>query len=150
VTDLAETILELFLSFCGEDRGLTKFVSQEGVYLVPIPLHWQRHNWRGFNQAELLGQMIADGLGIGFIPDLLMRHKKTKPQSKLDKETRAKNIQGAFAINKKTLKLSNSKTLKLLLFDDVWTSGATLKEAGQVLKRNGVKQVWGLTLARKE
>ena len=85
VTDLGETILEMFLSFCGEDKAFTKFVRQKNVCLVPIPLHWTRKNWRGFNQAELLGEMIAKKLGIDFLADLLIRTKNTKPQSKLKK-----------------------------------------------------------------
>lgn len=147
VTDLSSTILELFLSYCGEDKAFTKFVTQEKVFLIPIPLYWQRKNWRGFNQAELLGKMIAQKLGIGFIPDLLVRVKNTQPQSLLDKKDRGFNIRDAFRINKHYLNILNSKTLNILLFDDVWTTGATLKEAAKILKTKGIGKVWGLTLA---
>lgn len=146
-TDLAETILEMFLSFCGEDKAFTSFVSQGKVALVSVPLHWARFNWRGFNQAELLGEMIAEKLGITFLPELLIRRKYTRPQSKLKKKNRRKNIRGAFEFNKQYNNIT-MKQLNLILFDDVLTTGATIKECAQVLKRKGIKKVWGLTLAR--
>lgn len=147
-TDLADTILELFLSFCGEDKAFCKFVSQKNVFLVPVPLHWQRKNWRGFNQAELLGKMIAQKLGIGFLPDLLVRTRYTTPQTKLKKEKRRQNIRGAFRLNKEAFSDILNLKSNILIFDDVWTTGATLKECTWVLKNNGAKTVWGLTLAR--
>jgi len=148
-TDLSETILEMFLSFCGEDKALTKFVLQKNVCLVPVPLHWWRRNWRGFNQAELLGQMIAEKLDIGFLPDLLIRKKYTRPQIKFKKEKRIKNIKGAFKINHQSLAINHPPAGgSIILFDDVWTTGATMKECAKLLKSKGIKKVWGLTLAR--
>jgi len=146
VSDLASDLVELFLSFCGEDKVFSDFCRQEEVVLVPIPLHSRRLRWRGFNQAELLGGLIAKNLGIKFGPDLLLRIKDTKPQVELDKKSRRQNIRHAFVLNK-NLKFK-IKNLRFILFDDVWTSGATLREAGKVLKRNGARKVWGLTLAR--
>jgi competence protein ComFC len=146
VSDLAQDLVELFLSFCGEDKVFTYLCQPKGITLIPIPLHPSRKRWRGFNQAELLGKMIASNLDLKFLPDVLKRVKKTKPQVKLDKEGRKENIRGAFELNPNyKLLIANSS---FILFDDVWTSGATLKEATKVLKRNGVKEVWGLTLAR--
>ncbi|TSC53108.1 MAG: putative amidophosphoribosyltransferase [Microgenomates group bacterium LiPW_16] len=99
--------------------------------LTPVPLHWWRLRWRGFNQAEILGKMIAEKLEIKFVPDLLTRKKPTRPQVELEGKARRENI------------ASN-----ILLFDDVWTTGVTLRACGNVLKRAGVKSVWGLTLAK--
>jgi competence protein ComFC len=147
VTDLGETILELFLSFCGDNKAFTKFVTQKNVCLVPVPLYWQRKNWRGFNQAELLGKVMAEKLSIGFLPDLLIRVRQTKEQTKLKKEKRLKNVKGAFKFNQE-YNSEAMKQLNLVVFDDVWTTGATMKECAQVLKRNHFKKVWGLTLAR--
>ena len=148
-TDLGRTILEMVLSFVGEDKAFVCFASQPKVFLVPVPLHWLRKNWRGFNQAEILGAMIASKLDIGFVADLLVRQKYTQPQSRLKKKKRLKNIRGAFKINHKSL-ISNHPPAggSVILFDDVWTTGATLKECAKVLKRNGFKKVWALTLAR--
>jgi competence protein ComFC len=146
VSDLAQDLVELFLSFCGEDKIFSHLCRQKGIILVSIPLHSSRKRWRGFNQAELLGKMIASNLDLKFLPDVLKRVRRTKPQVRLNKKARKENIRGAFELN------SNHKSSiinhSLIIFDDVWTSGATLKEATNALKRNGVKKVWGLTLAR--
>jgi len=147
VRDLAEELIELFLSFCGEEKLFSDFCCLPNVVLVPIPLHPRRLRWRGFNQAELLGELIAKNLGIKFVPDLLIRVKNTEPQVKLDKDQRQINIRRAFALNKNS-QFDNLEICNFVLFDDVWTTGATLKEAGKVLKRNGAKKVWGLTIAR--
>jgi len=147
VRDLAEELVELFLSFCGEEKLFSDFCRLPDVVLVPIPLHPRRLRWRGFNQAELLGELIAKNLGIKFTPDLLIRVKNTEPQVKLDKDQRQINIRRAFTLNKNS-QFDNLGICNFVLFDDVWTTGATLKEAGKVLKRNGAKKVWGLTIAR--
>lgn len=145
VSDLAVALVEAFLSFCGEDLAFSKFCQREKVSLVSIPLHPARKRWRGFNQSELLGKMIAQNLGIGFSPDLLIRVKNTTPQMTLREKDRQQNIKDAFSVSRN---VQLSQFPNILLFDDVWTTGATLKEATKVLKRKGVKQVWGLTLAR--
>lgn len=145
VSDLAEDLVELFLSFAGEDKTFSHFCQQENVFFVPVPLHPKRKRWRGFNQAELLGRMICKNLGLTFWPDLLLRTKNTKPQTQLDEKERKKNIRGAF---KASPHIFVSQYPNILLFDDVWTTGTTLRECGKVLKRAGVKKVWGLTLAR--
>jgi len=146
VRDLAEELVELFLSFCGEEKLFSDFCHLPDVVLVPIPLHPRRLRWRGFNQAELLGKLIAKNLGIKFVPDLLVRVKDTRPQVDLDRKCRQQNILGAFRKNPNSQFVIRNSLI--LIFDDVWTTGATLKEAGKVLKRNGAKKVWGLTIAR--
>jgi len=148
VTDLGETLLELFLTSIGEDKFFCRFLNQEKVLLVPVPLFKQRRFWRGFDQAELLGKKISQGLGVDFLPDLLIRLKNTRPQEGLTKAERISNLQSAFIINKK--RLANSLTssyFSILLFDDFWASGATMKQAARVLKKQGFAKVWGLTFA---
>lgn len=156
VSDLATDLVEIFLSFCGEDKTFSDVCQKKDICLVPIPLHQARQNWRGFNQSELLGKMIVENLSIGFVPGLLKRVKNTKPQIKLKEKERKKNIQDAFVISPNYLAKPDPAlrdqllitNYSFLLFDDVWTSGATLKEAGKVLKQSGAKFVWGLTLVR--
>jgi len=155
VTALAQDLVELFLTFCGEDQAFCRFCREENsvrlgrtkrVVLVPIPLHPRRQRWRGFNQTELLGQMISQNLGLDFAPGVLLRKKATRPQTKLDQKDRRENIKGAFAFCRRSG--FNLRGSRVFLFDDVWTTGATLREAARTLKRSGVEQVWGLTLAR--
>lgn len=144
VTDLAADLTEAVTSFCGEDKIFVQACRLAA--LAPIPLHPSRQRWRGFNQAELLGKMIAANLNLAFIPDLLIRRKKTTPQFKFDKKSRYENLKGAFAVNSSLrLRIHDSR---FMIFDDVFASGATLNEAAKALKKAGAKQVWGLTVAR--
>jgi len=87
------------------------------------------------------------------IDGLLVRTVKRTPQADISRrEDRIQNAQGLFQLNK--LSTSNlpagrqGSQLSILLFDDVWTTGATMKEAVKVLKRSGLGKVWGMTLAR--
>jgi competence protein ComFC len=147
IYDIAEDLVEIFLSSCGEDLVFSNYCQKEKPVIVPIPLHPSRLRWRGFNQSELLGKMIAKNLGLTFVPGLLTRTKNTKPQMELSEKQRQENIRGAFSL-KQELPNNLITNNTILLFDDVWTSGATIKEAGKILKQNGAKKVWGLTVAR--
>ncbi|MBI4029493.1 MAG: ComF family protein [Candidatus Blackburnbacteria bacterium] len=112
--------------------------------LVPIPLYWKRENWRGFNQVKSAGELIVEQMGWEF-KEILIRTKNTKHQVGLKGRQRQENVQGIFSLASNiTIKQFN----KIILFDDVWTTGSTLKEAAKTLKQAGVGQVWCLTLAR--
>ncbi len=125
IYEAGRELTELFVSQLGEDQMFSSICRSE-VILVPVPLHPSRFRWRGFNQSELLGRMIAQKLRIKFIPDLLRRVKKTHPQSFLNKKGRLKNIKNAFGYNQQFNNLK-TKQLNFVLFDDIWTTGDTLK-----------------------
>lgn len=125
----------------GEINALPK-----NAYLVPIPLHKKRENWRGFNQSKILAESICEKTKWKFIPDLLLRIKQGEHQADLSGEERKKNIQGVFKLNQK-YNIQNTK-YPVILVDDVYTTGSTVKEACKVLKRNGAKIVWILTIAK--
>ncbi len=114
--------------------------------LVPIPLHRQRKLWRGFNQTEEIGKLVAEKMGWKFEKNLILRQVDTLPQVQLKKEKRKSNVRGAFSLN--------PTHQSPVLFDDVWTTGPTLKEAAKVLKtcfrrlEKGTGKVWSLTLTR--
>ncbi len=112
------------------------------TYIIPVPLHQQRLRWRGFNQSELLAQILASYLNRPLNTDLI-RIKRRQPQVKLCKEKRLKNIKNCFV-----WKSNNQAPPYILLIDDVATSGATLDECARILKQNGAKKVWALVLAR--
>ncbi len=122
-----------------------KTVLPKNVVLVPIPLHKKRKNWRGFNQTEEIGKLLARAQRWAYCPDLVTREGLRKPQTELKGKQRRKNVVGVFSLNRAFENSLKQKTI--LLFDDVYTTGSTLKEAGKVLKRNGSKKVWGLTIA---
>ncbi|MBU3957155.1 ComF family protein [Patescibacteria group bacterium] len=150
ITDLAEELIGLSTKYLPpgfHSEGIPRRGQPQALStLIPVPLHPRRQRWRGFNQSELLGKRLAEKFNWQVRTDILARHKHTKPQIKLKGEERKKNIRGAFRIKPNCkLFIMNSK---LILFDDVWTTGSTLRECSQVLKRAGAKEVWGLTLAR--
>lgn len=114
--------------------------------LVPIPLHPSRLQFRGFNQAEVLGRLIAGKLNIPVRADILKRVKKTKPQVEMkDREKRLTNMKDVFSLHQ-PLTTSHKQSM-IFLFDDVFTTGATLRAAANVLKRAGAKNVWGIVMA---
>ena len=112
--------------------------------LVPVPLHWYRKNFRGFNQSEEVGKLVAKKMGWKFVPDLLIRNKSTTPQAQLTGSTRRKNLRGAFALNPVYVLHSTY----YVLFDDVLTTGSTLLEASKVLRMGGAKRILCLTIAK--
>ena len=118
-----------------------------------VPLHLNRLRWRGFNQSTLMikklkNQLANDGIKIKYLPELIIRHRDTPPQMKAKSiELRKQNISGSFSINKE---LPKKLPKKIILVDDVITTGATLEECAKVLKKTGqVKKVWGLVLGRQ-
>ncbi len=121
--------------------------------LIPIPLHPSRFRDRGFNQAEVLGQLFADrlpageaGLQVPIRTDMLRRVKATTPQVEMkDRKKRLDNMKGVFALHHDACLLSQGT---FILFDDVFTTGATMRAAGETLKRAGAKYVWAVTMAR--
>lgn len=114
--------------------------------IVPVPLHRYRLLKRRYNQAALIGHALARQTGISCIPDMLCRQRPTPSQGHLKFGERRKNVKNAFAVNpyhKQAL-----KGRSVLLIDDVYTTGATIKECTKTLKKNGAGKVYVLTLAR--
>ncbi len=115
--------------------------------IAAVPLHRKRLQKRKFNQAVLLAQNLAKlAPTLKFFPDLLIRTKNTKPQIQLKKKERENNVKNIFALNAKYKELIKNK--KILLVDDVTTTGATLENCAKVLKKCGSKKVVALTIAK--
>lgn len=112
--------------------------------IAPIPLHWKRENWRGFNQSEETAKMLAQLMRWKVAP-ILVRTQSRRHQVGLKAKDRKENVSGIFSVRSSTLTPYYSN---ILLFDDVWTTGATMLESTRVLKEAGFKKVWCLTLAR--
>ncbi|MEO0114038.1 MAG: ComF family protein [candidate division WOR-3 bacterium] len=129
-------------------KALTGLINSDPILkqadgLVPIPLHPARLRERGFNQAELLGIEIAKLTGIPLI-NALRRQRNTKSQTKLAITERISNMQGAFGVQDASVIYQK----KVILIDDVITTGATLASAAKTLFENGVSGVFGLVIAR--
>lgn len=122
-------------------------------FIIPIPIHRHKLKWRGFNQAEILSNSVSQNLTPGFPlsirTDLVFRHKKTKAQMKIKTyQERLKNLEDAFSVFPQAEKILNGK--KILLIDDVATTGATLFECAKKLKLAGAKEVMGAIIARQK
>jgi ComF family protein len=112
--------------------------------IIPVPLHPKRKRQRGFNQAQLIVKELSRLKRIEIVEECLVKNRNTPPQTLLDEEEREKNVSGAFGIKKE----ENIKEKVVLLVDDVYTTGATIRECSSVLKEAGVKEVRAITLAQ--
>jgi len=143
VQDLAAEFVEFVPFSAYEIRSIT---GNPHAVVTPIPLHATRLRHRGFNQSESLGTEVARTLRIEFVPDILKRTVATQPQVHMQsKSLRRANMRGVFSMNKMPRDIRH---MIFLLFDDVFTTGATMREAGRVLKQGGARQVWAVTMAR--
>jgi ComF family protein len=112
--------------------------------VIPVPLHRRRLRWRGFNQAALLGRIVARKMDLRLDVAALVRTRDTPPQTRQDSAQRRHNVRGAFAVARPQ-RIANRR---LLLVDDVMTTGATLDECARTLLAAGARNVDVFTLAR--
>lgn len=148
VRGLAETLVDILVEYWAKYQPfvLDQIKKSRGVgwMVIPVPLYWWRGNSRGFNQSSLIGQILSKKLGLGYCEGL-KRIRYTKSQVKLKGRERQQNIKDAFEITKP---YTLNPRPYVLLIDDVWTTGSTLRECCYVLKRAGAKKIWAITLAR--
>lgn len=114
--------------------------------IVPVPLHKSKYRERGYNQAEILANGIGKELDIPVLPHLLIRNKKTLPQKQLSDKERLKNLQEAFIFNDIVAREYPKRLKRLLLVDDIYTTGSTIEACTNVLMRHGVDKVYFITL----
>ena len=110
--------------------------------IVPVPLHRSRYRRRGYNQSQLLAKELAKLTGCPLEDGLVIRAKKTRPQKRLDLAGREENLKKAFKIRRNDVKLN-----RVLLVDDIYTTGSTMDAVTECLTQVGVKRVYGLTIA---
>lgn len=126
-------------------EGLTGFIAARlPDVIIPVPLHRSRLQSRGFNQAVLLGEMFSSRLSIPMLVDGMARIRQTQPQVELSAADRSGNVKGAFAV-KRPDRISKRR---VLLLDDVMTTGSTVDECANVLKKSGAAAVTVVTIAR--
>lgn len=129
VDDVFYEILKSFWEQC------QSFFNDQTI-ILPLPIYYRKKLKRGFNQSELLAQKLADISGLKVADDLLIRIVNNKSQAGSgDLEARRKNTAGIFKINYRAL--SRYQGRKILLLDDVYTTGSTIDEALKVLERSG-------------
>ncbi len=158
VTDVIPELLRISAEAMARDpsrfSSFFAFIAGKNPTVTFVPMHIRKEKKRGFNQAKLIAEEFGKITNLKVAP-LLKKDRKTEPQEKLDREKRLENVKGVFS------PLRNQRFLtgftfgsqegipeNLILIDDVWTTGATMKECSRVLKKAGAKKVWGFTLAR--
>lgn len=127
-------------------RHLIELVDEIGIQVnivVPVPLGNKRMKERGYNQAGLLARPLAMALNLPYRPGAVLRIRETPTQVGLTLEERRQNVAGAFRSNPGMLKGN-----RVLLVDDVLTTGATINAAAHAVKKVGVDAVYGITVAR--
>ncbi len=130
---------------------LIKFLYRAGLDLfdetdliIGVPLHRFRYMKRKYNQADVLAKSLAEKVRKPYYSGILIRTRSTASQGHMKSDERKRNVAGAFGIKNAHL----IKGKNVLIIDDVFTTGATLNECTKVLKKNGAKNVFVLTLAR--
>ena len=114
--------------------------------IVPVPLGGRRRRSRGYNQAELLARSLARELTLPFEAAALIRRRQTPPQTqRRDAEARRRNVAGAFEARARF-----AADRRVLVVDDVTTTGATLEACASALKQAGARAVWALAFARED
>lgn len=109
--------------------------------IVPVPLHEKRKRSRGFNQAEVLAWLIGKKLNLPVMPEIMVRQKNTVAQKELNDKERQENVKNAFKIVCNEVKLK-----RVLLVDDIYTTGSTIDAAAKALKDKGIEKVYYICL----
>lgn len=127
---------------------LVDLVTREKIFfdmVTFVPITKKRNSWRGYNQAEILAQAVADHFEKPIIP-ALKKIKETKAQVGLPKKKREQNLKNALKL---AVKISQIEGKRILLVDDVVTTGTTLNECARVLKTSGAREIWAITVAKE-
>jgi ComF family protein len=130
-------------AWLGETMSDSRLHGRRFDFIVPVPLHPARERERGFNQATLLAELLSSTTGVPF-RSVLERIRYTTTQTAYDRAERMENLRDAFRLRKKM----NVRELRVLLIDDVLTTGSTLSECARVLKEAGAISVHAATAAR--
>lgn len=124
-------------------RQYGRWIRQKGVQaIIPIPLHKKRQRQRGYNQAEIIARELGRLLELPVCAGLLVRCADTRPQKELDDRERKANLKKAFRVNGDTEGLE-----RVLLVDDIYTTGSTMDGAAEVLKRAGVPEIYVISVS---
>ncbi|MCI9245761.1 MAG: ComF family protein [Clostridia bacterium] len=136
---LANTIYEFFMN----NEKLYGFLKKYDI-MIPIPISSSRKRERGYNQSEILARKISKMAGIPIETQVLKKQKNNQPQSSLNKQQRRENVKNVYKVQNE-LKIQDKK---ILLFDDIYTTGSTANECARILKIANCQMVGILTIAK--
>ncbi len=148
-THAISEIIENFFKLITNDKdnrfhAFLSFLSYKDTYITYVPMYIKKEKKRGFNQAELIAKEIGKTSNRRII-SLLKKIKNTESQTKLEKKERLENVKDSFGVNND---INIEGIENVLLIDDFFTTGTTIKECCKILKQAGINKVWGFTLAR--
>ena len=136
-------IYRTFLEFIKNNENICAQIKKYDI-IIPVPISKKRLNTRGYNQSSLIAKNLAKELNIEYSEKILIKTKDNKPQSEMKQDTRKSNVSGVYkVINKERI---NNK--KVLIVDDIFTTGSTVDECARVLKDNNAESIGVFTLAK--
>lgn len=136
-------LYKTFVNFLLKDEKFFQILKSYDT-IVPVPISKKRQKERGYNQSLLLAKGISNNIGLNLINNCLYKTKNIIEQSKLNKEDRLKNIQGVYELrNYQVL-----KNKKILLLDDIYTTGSTVSECCRILRKADLDKIGVLTIAK--
>mgnify|MGYP000323268305 CR=1 FL=1 len=125
----------------GSHAALGKLVREKRIEaIVPVPMYLKKERYRGYNQAALFGRALSEKMDIPCIPRLMIRVKDTRPQKELNGRERENNVKNAFQSPDNVVKYK-----RILIVDDIYTTGSTVEAVAERLKEAGAEQVYVLT-----
>lgn len=134
---------KMFAKIILSDKKTCNFIKKYDV-IIPVPISKKRKKKRGYNQSELVANELAQKLNQDIWTDIIIKKKDNKPQSELNKLERIKNVEDIYEINKPI----EVKNKKVLLLDDIYTTGSTVNEIARKLKQNQTQEIGVITLAK--
>ena len=136
-------IYRTFLEFIKNNENICAQIKKYDI-IIPVPISKKRLNSRGYNQSSLIAKNLAQELNIEYSEKILIKIKDNKPQSEMKQDTRKSNVSGVYkVINEERI---NNK--KVLIVDDIFTTGSTADECAKVLKDNSSESIGVFTLAK--
>lgn len=136
-------LYKMFAKIILSDKKTCNFIKKYDV-IIPVPISKKRKKKRGYNQSELVANELAQKLNQDIWTDIIIKKKDNKPQSELNKLERIKNVEDIYEINKPI----EVKNKKILLLDDIYTTGSTVNEIARKLKQNQTQEIGVITLAK--
>ncbi len=137
---LGGNFARLILRTLGKDENIW----WKADVIIPVPLHPKRKKMRGFNQAKIIAEKLARLRGIKLEDGVLAKVKNVPPQTLLEMDEREENVSGAFRV----VDEDKIRGKTIILVDDVYTTGSTVKECSSVLRKAGAKEIRAITVAQ--
>ena len=137
-------LYKMFSEFFVKNEKVCRFLKNYDI-IIPVPMSKKKIAKRGYNQTELISKEIAKNIqNLEYLKNILVKQKETKMQSTLNKKERFNNVKNAYKIQN----MQKIKEKNIILFDDIYTTGATSKECAKTIMKAGAKSVALLTIAK--